>query len=327
MTVLKPLLFRISLIALLSFFFSNIEAQVYNYADGEGPTPPDSIRGLYVGLNLGVYFANKNTAYLYNGGGYNRDGSFISPQSDFYGTWLSIAIQGPNPESGISNVQQRRTSVAMGGIPTDEWEFTASDFPQLMTYSGSFMYGGHLRYMFNSDFGVFLELNGTNPVTVGEFTIINTNQAVSNDPGQSGIQKFGIRGEEQRLFINLGLHRVMLRKAMEEKGNYNPTILPYFDAGMNMTFTKFQANFIDMGPEVGNVDLMTQVNNQGFNQLDANVLTGVGVGGFAAIGGQITIGRKFTIDIGYVASFETIKLGEVKKIGLQSQIVLKAIYM
>jgi hypothetical protein len=318
MTAFKPFDFRLSLIALLSFFFSNADAQVYNYADGEGPTPPDSIRGLYVGLNLGVYFANKNTAFVYDGSGYTRDGATIT---DFNATWLNQAIQG-------TIIAQNRTSIAMGGIPSDEWEFTESDMPQLMTFSGSFMYGGHLRYMFNSDFGVFLELNGTNPVTVGQFTIINTNQAVSNDPGQSGIQTFGIRGEEQRLLINLGMHRVMLRKAMEQKGNYNPTVLPYFDAGMNMTFTKFQANFIDMGPEVGNVDLMTQVlDNSGFNQLDANVLTGVGVGGFAAIGGQITIGRKFTIDIGYVASFETIKLGEVKKLGLQNQIVLKAIYM
>lgn len=322
----RPVYLRFSIVMVFALFFANAQSQVYNYADGEGPTPPDSIRGLYVGLNLGVYFANKNTAFIYDGRGYERDGAFIS---NFSNTWLSQAIQGNNSGGG-SNFQQRRTNVAMESkagrsFTTDDWEFIEDNTPQVMTFSGSFMYGAHLRYMFNSDFGVFAEVSGTNPVTVGEFTIRDKNP--SSQPGEFGLYKFGIRGEEQRLMVNLGMHRVMLRKYMEQKGNYNPTILPYFDAGMNMTMVRFEANFIDMGPVVGSVNLMNEINNQNQFITEANILTGVGFGGFAGIGGQITIGRKFTIDIGYVASFETIKLGEVKELGLQNQLVLKAIYM
>ncbi len=323
MTHFKPYLSRFLICLGLLLAYTNTFSQVYNYADGEGPTPPDSVKGLYVGLNLGVYFANKNTAFVYDGRGYNRDGAFISPQNNFFGTWLSQAIQG-------SITAQNRTSRAMEdkagySFSSDDWLFELSDMPNLMTYSGSFLYGGHLRYMFNSDFGVFLELNGTNPVTIGEFTI-QDKQSTGTDPSQvQTLQRFAIRGEEQRLMINAGMHRVLLRKSLEQQGK-SSAILPYFDAGFNMTFVKYEANFIEMAGE-GVVDLMNFFNNQGQYQYSANVLTGIGFGGFVGAGGQITIGRKFTIDMGYVASFETIKLGEVKKLGLQNQLVFKAIYM
>src|SRR5690606_20476047 len=197
---------------------------------GEGPTPPDSVKGLYVGLNLGFYFANKNTARIYNGCGYQRDGLIIS---NFSQSWLNQAING-NIET------QRRTTEAMEVDP-GEWEFSEYDMPVNMTYRPSFMFGIHLRYMFNSDFGVFTEINGTFPVTVGQFTILD--KRTSNNPGEMR-RKFIIRGEEQRMFINVGLHRVMGRKAAEQKGK-TPTILPYFDLGATVTFAKFQENLID----------------------------------------------------------------------------------
>lgn len=314
MTSGKYACLKILLVAVLATVSIHSSAQVYNYEDGEGPTPPDSVRGLYIGLNLGAYFANKNTARIYDGHGYRRSGEIIK---SFTSTWLNQAIQG-TPQA------EDRTSTAMGLAP-GEWIFTESDMPGTMTYSGSFLYGGHLRYMFSSDFGVFLELNGTNPVTVGEFTIQDLT-ASGTDPSQvQTFRKFGIRGEEQRLMVNAGLHRVMFREQRERQGK-STAILPYVDAGFNMTFVKFQENFIELGSQ-GNVDLMAFYNNQGVFQDNANVLTGVGFGGFAALGAQITIGRKFTIDMGYSASFETIKLGEVKELGIQHQLLFKAIYM
>jgi hypothetical protein len=298
----------------LLFSVQMATAQVYNYEDGEGPVPPDSVKGLYVGLNLGVYFANSNTARMYAGYGYDR-GGFILP---FENSWLNQAIQG-NPQA------INRTSTAVGLAP-GEWTFDESDMPLLMEYSGSFLYGAHLRYMFNSDFGVFAEINGTNPVTVGEFTI--QAQTASPDPLQNDrFRRFGIRGEEQRLIINLGLHRVMGREAAERKGKV-PSILPYIDLGANMTMVRFEENFINLGDLVGTVDLMTILNNQGqFIDLQPNILTGVGFGGFGGVGAQITIGQKFTINIGYVASLEQVKLGELNERGIQHQFVLRAIYM
>ncbi|HKL40168.1 MAG TPA: hypothetical protein VJ894_05780 [Cryomorphaceae bacterium] len=303
---------KIVLIAAVLLFALSGNAQVYNYADGEGPVPPDSIKGLYVALNLGFYFANNNTAVIYGGYGYQRDGTI----NDFANAWLNRSIQG-NPEF------RRQTSDALG-LADGEWAFTEDDMPGVMQFSGSFMYGGHLRYMFNADFGVYAEINGTNPVTVGEFTIQTFSP--SPDPTQNQrLRRFGIRGEEQRLIVNLGLHRVLFREQFEKQGR-STTILPYVDVGINFTFTKFEENFYSLDDGVVR-DLTLFFNQQNQFVDQANLLTGAGFGGFAAVGGQITLGSKFILNIGYNASFEQIKLGDVNERGLQSQVVLKAIYM
>lgn len=290
----------------------NVKAQVYNYEDGEGPVDPDSISGLYIGLNLGAYFANNNSAYVYGGYGYQRDGTINS----FANAWLNLSLQG-NPEA------VRRTSTALG-LAEGEWAFAESDMPGLMQFGASFMYGGHLRYMFNADFGVYGELNATNPVTTGEFTIQTF--SASPDPTQNQpLRRFGIRGEEERLMINIGLHRVLMREKFERDGR-STTILPYVDVGLNTTFTKFEANFYSLDDGV-NRDLTLFFNAQNQFVDQANLLTGVGFGGFASLGGQITLGSKFTINMGYNASFEQIKLGEVNERGIQHQLIFKAIYM
>lgn len=299
---------------------SMANAQVYNYEDGEGPTPPDSIKGLYVGLNLGYYFANKKTGSIYNGYGYERDGQIVSTVGQ---SWLYQALFG-SPQ----NIN--RTNDAMDGVVgTDYYEINETNFPALMTYRPSFMFGGHLRYMFNSDFGIFTEINGTFPVTVGEFTIQSTRPS-SNPLDNQTLRKFIIRGEEQRMIINLGMHTVLGRKAAEKKGK-TPTILPYLDLGGTITFTKFERNLIDLGERVEYfdriVDLTQFYTRQGQYLDKANLLTGMGLGGFGAVGAQITLGRKFTIDFGYVANIQQIKLGDISEVGIQHQIVLKAIYM
>lgn len=311
-------------ILILLLFAGNGTAQVYNYADGEGPTPPDSVKGLYVGLNLGVYFANKNTARIYDGSGYERNGEIINKVSNTRDTWLYQALFG-TPQA------QDRLENAMNPDDYDKTgeEFSYTDFPQLMTYRGSFLFGGHLRYMLNSDFGAFVEVNGTFPVTVGQFTI-QTN-STGTQPGQNDrVRKFGIRGEEQRFMVNFGIHKVLGRKAAEKKGK-TPSILPYLDLGGSVTFTKFEANVINLEDQSGyfneTVDITRFYNRTGTLQQEANVLTGAGFGGFAAVGMQITIGRKFTIDLGYVANLQNIKLGEMSETGFQHQVVLKAIYM
>ncbi len=279
-------------------------------------TPPDSIRGLYVGLNIGFYFANKNTARIYDGHGYERDGVLIT---DFSNTWLNQALTG-TPD----NI--RRTDEAMDAATLGPWSINENSFPNLMTYRPSFMFGLHLRYMLNADFGFFSEFNGTFPVTVGEFTI----QRQNSGNLQNGVfETFQIRGEEQRFFVNLGVHRVLGRKAAERKGKVS-SILPYIDLGGSVLFTKFEENFINLGtlPSYnGEVDLTLFYNNQGVFTNEANVLTGAGFGGFGGLGAQITLGRKFTIDIGYVANMQQVKLGELSEFGIQHQIVFKAIYM
>jgi|GEM_PF-1950599 len=300
--------------ALFVIASTTIHAQVYNWADGEDPYHADSIGGLYVGLNLGFYKAHNSTASMYGGYGFDREGARLP----FSSSWLNQAIKGSFPAV-------QRTNEALGGVTESEWSFDESDMPGVMRYNATFMWGGHLRYMFNADFGVFAEINGSNPVTVGEFTIRTLGS--SNVPGQQNpLRRFQIRGEEQRMIINLGVHRVIGRGARERSGK-STTLLPYIDFGVNTTFVKFEENLISLGELVQPVDLTEFFNQQGFFIDEARILTGVGLGAFGGAGGQIQLGSKFTIDIGYVASFEQIKLGEMNERNFQHIFVLKAIYL
>jgi len=309
--VKKILLFVVPLLFCLSVLNSS-NAQVYNYEDGEGPVPPDSISGIYIGINIGSYWANNNTAFIYDGRGYARDGDFYDPFLQFNQTWLNQAIQ------GSVQAEQRMDRL----MNPDAWEFTPSDMPLNMNFGASFMWAGHIRYMFNSDFGVFTEIGGAFPVAIGEFTIERVGGF--NQPGDQ-VRRFGIRGEEQRFFVNLGLHRVLGRKRLEKQGKTS-SILPYIDLGGSVTFTRFDANFINLDEE-GTADLTVFFNQQGQFTDQANLLTGSGFGGFGGAGIQITIGSKFTIDLGYIGTLTSISMGEVSETGFQHQIVLKAIYM
>jgi len=293
-------------------FLNSSNAQVYNYEDGEGPVPPDSISGVYIGINIGSYWANDNTANVYAGYGYARDGDFYFPVEQFEQTWLFQAIRG--------SVQARQRMDRL--MNPDDWQFTYTDMPLQMNFGASFMWAGHIRYMFNSDFGVFTEIGGAFPVAIGEFTVERIGGFTT--PGDQ-VRRFGIRGEEQRFFINLGMHRVLGRKRLEEQGKTS-SILPYIDLGASLTFTRFDANFINLDEE-GTVDLTVFFNQQGQFIDQANLLTGSGFGGFGGAGIQITIGSKFTIDLGYIGTLTQINMGEVSETGFQHQIVLKAIYM
>ncbi len=305
---------KLTLFFLVAFMGTGaVHGQVYNWADGEEPFSPDSIGGLYFGLNLGFYKANNSSAAIYGGYGFDRAGAKL----DFANSWLNQAIQG-------NVIARNRTNEAMQA--TDgEWIFAESDMPGTMRYSPSFMVGFHLRYMFNADFGMFAEINGTQPVTVGEFTIQRT--APSPIPNQSErLERFQIRGEEQRLVTNLGLHRVLGRKAKARSGG-SGTLLPYVEMGLNMTFVKFEENFINLGDRVPNVDLTIFYTQQGFQIDQARILTGVGFGGFAGAGGQLQLGSKFTLNLGYIASLEHIKLGDINERNFQHIFVLRAIYL
>ena len=255
-------LLKISFFLLACIFSTTSFSQVYNYEDGETPMSPDSIKGLYFGLNLGFYFPNKAAATLYNGYGYSRSGE----QNNFQDSWLNQAIG-----SGASIIERNNVAAAIAeesGYPVtaDDYLFSESDMPYRMDYTPSFMYGLHLRYHFNADFAAFLEINGTRPTTVGEFTVHLTN-VVTSQPGEY-VRSYQIRGEEQRLIFNLGIHKDLGRK---EK------LKPYFEIGANSTFTKFEENIIKIGNYTRDLSVFLNQYNQ--YQTSARNLTGIGFGG------------------------------------------------
>lgn len=291
-------------------------AQVYNWADGEEPKEKvklEDLTGLMVGLNLGFYQANHSTADIYGGYGFDRAGA----RNNFATSWLNNAIQGPP-----TNETRRRTGDAIGVGP-NEFSFDESDMPGEMRYRPSFMWGAHLRYNVNPDLGFFIEVNGTSPVTVGEFTVTN----LTATPGQiqsNFVNRFQIRGEEQRLIFTGGVHKVIGREKREREGK-PISVLPVIEAGFNSTFVSFEENFINL-ENSGIVDLTLFFQQQGVLVEEARVLTGVGFGGFASGGIQIHLGSDIMVNLLYRASHEHVKLGEWDHRGFQHTFVLRALW-
>lgn len=302
---------------LFSILFSTafaVHGQVYNWADDEEPEEPHKIydlHGLVVGLNLGFYQANPNTAGIYGGYGFDRAGQRLP----FSQSWLNQAIQG-NPQF------IQRTSEAIGLAP-GEWIFDESDMPGEMRFRPSFMWGGHFRYHVSPDLGFYAEINGTSPVTVGEFTI---QTPAVNPIGQVGsLERFQIRGEEQRLIFTVGAQHTIGRKQRERLGK-STTLLPLVDFGINSTFTQFEESFIQLDEFSGPIDLTVFFQRQGIAVDEARVLSGVGVGAYLGTGVQIHLGADIMIDLIYRASFEHVRLGEWDERGFQHIFLLRALW-
>lgn len=308
---------NIYLLILVLFTAVLANAQVYNYEDGEAPPrDQDSISGFTFGFNIGYYFANPATAVLYDGSGFDRDGNRYTDLRNF---WLYRAIY--SDIRGGSNDQVDPAIVEILD-PATFVAFTESDMPFNMRYGPSFMYGAHVGYSFTGNFSMFFEVNGTNPVTVSEFTI-QVNPGASADPSPDNLRRFQIRGEEQRLIFNLGAKKTL--------GN-NEFFRPYLEGGVNSTFAKFESNVINLESSTNNFvpplvkDITRYQTNIGGNIEQARNLTGVGFGAFAGLGGQLTMGDKFILNLGYIASYEQVKLGYVESRNFQHIIVLRVIY-
>lgn len=288
-------------------------SQVYNWADGEEPKEPhklEDLHGFVVGLNIGFYQANSNTADIYSGYGFDRGGA----RNNFSNGWLNQAIQG-NP------IFRARTREAMG-FADDNWTFDESDMPNEMRFSPAFMWGAHFRWHLNPDFGLFGEIGGANPKTNGEFTIVNQSAA----PGQlesQRINRLGIRGEEQRLLISVGARQTIGRKQREQRG-LGTALLPLVEFGLNSTFVSFEENIIDLNGTT--IDLTQFFQQQGIQVEEARQLTGVGFGAFGGAGVQIHLGADIMIDLVYRASFEHVRLGEWDQRGFQHVFLLRALW-
>jgi hypothetical protein len=275
--------------------------------DAELSEKSDTIQGIYFGLNLGTYFANKYTANEYNGLGYNNftgDKNQNISQSDLVNT-LGVNNQ-------INNQNYNAISQALGG-----YNFELDELPINMRYTVAFVIGLHTSYFFNKSNSIFLNVNAIKLTTTDQFTLRLTDLAPTADPSQNREkQLFPIVGKEQRVQFLLGFQKVM---------GENKIANPYIELGGNMTLVKFDKNEIQVNQFIADIttdyDFATNV------ATFARIQTGAGFGGFASFGLQIKLGNKFGLNFGYVASMEKIALGPDQKPKLQNTILLRAIYL
>ncbi len=166
---LKTLYLFIFLTSLLPFAKSQ---GAYNYMDEQIDTTK-----FFVGINLGAYFANSESARFYSG----------TPNVTPYG--IDYILSNPRNQATFRNY--------FGNPP-----FRVVEYPNNPSYNTSLEIGLHAGYRINKIFSLFLDFNTTQLDYKQAFTIENKNYN-NNKPGPN-YEQIPIFGEENRFYINLG---------------------------------------------------------------------------------------------------------------------------
>ena len=274
--------------------------------DEEKPVKTKSGKGLHAGLYVGSYFANKYTAILYDGYGVDMEGN----RNTFATSFMSRKI---NDEYGGNNGQPDLIAQQLG-VDHGMWSFTESDMPINIKYNVAFMVGLATKLGINKKEAIILNVNSVKLTASGNFTItldkpLNSNQLY----GQ--YRTFGIRGTEQRLFLQLGYSRIV-----GDNDNLNFLV----EGGLTGNTVKFDKNQIQINNLT--LDLTTYYNLPGYAVYRPKGFSGFGLGAFAGLGFNLSMSDKATVQLLYTPSFEKINIGFSPTAKLQNAAGLRFYY-
>lgn len=297
-------------LALFLFFSTLMFAQ--ETTESETTETPGKQHPFKIGFYVGSYFANKYTAGVYDGYGFDMDGVRIT---NFEESWMNNKI---NFQYGGGNGQIDQIAQALNvnprNSPSPGWEFTKNDMPLEMRYTASFLFGLQCRYSVDNKNAISLNVNASKLNVSGNFTITTIPPTGSSQINKS-IQTFGIKGGEQRLMIQIGYNRLF---------GDNETINFFAEGGLNMTYSQFDKNEILINNL--KIDLTEFYDYQGIQSGYTKLPSGMGLGAYAGVGINIAMGEKFTIQLIYSPSYEGIKIGDKPTLNWQHSVGLRAYY-
>lgn len=273
-----------------------------------------SEKGFHAGLYVGAYWANKYTAYLYDGYGFDEIGQRNTfANSILYNQIVNVyggGNGGPDLIAQLLNVNH------------GDWYFNEQDMPFNLRYTTTYMVGLNTRYKINKKAGITLNIYGSSLVVNGKFTISTVNTGPTL-PNQSKLNQFTITGKEQRLMFQLGYQRLI---GKHEKFNL------MVEGGLNIIMSKAQKNQAYLTSEANNganniyIDLMAIYNQSPYNYYSTKYLIGVGIGAFGGLGFNYNINRKYSIQLLYNPSYDRINIGITPKFKLQHGAGLRIYY-
>ncbi|TVR41350.1 MAG: hypothetical protein EA392_01890 [Cryomorphaceae bacterium] len=273
----------------------------------------DERKGLYVGLYVGALRSGNATARMYDGHGFDLDGTRHNFQNSWLNTYLNSILS--SPAIGGDQVAQAL------GVDPGQWTFGPEDMPGQMVYNIAFSFGLQARYNFDAKNALLFNINLMRLTTNGLFTVESTATQPQNpaNPGAINfvrpIAEFGIRGMEQRMGFQVGYQRIL---GDHEFFNW------IVEGGVDLTIVRFDGNEIELGGQI--IDITQVLNTFGQPLMGARNLTGAGVGVFGGFGGQIEAGGAWTIQLLYNPIFQNIALGSVASYGLHHMLGLRMIY-
>ena len=296
---------------ILKILFSSLLAcfvlsHSFCFSQEESSKPEKKKTRFQTGLYLGSNFANKHSASLYDGYGYDVDGN----KNNFINSFMYRRIV---LEYGSGQIDQ--VAIALGVNP-GEWKFDQTDMPFSMKYNPSFAAGVNLGYAVSKKDALFLNANVARLNLSGNFTIVITTPPIGpQPPGYQNIKTFGITGTEQRTVLQLGYRRIL---GDDDIFNF------FVEAGPLFNMTQYLGNRATINSL--QIDLATYYSQSYYPTYRAKFLRGNSFGGFAGLGLNITASANWTAQILYSPSFEKINIGEDPKPKLQHAAGLRVIY-
>ncbi|HEV7230193.1 MAG TPA: hypothetical protein VGO45_02625 [Bacteroidia bacterium] len=299
---MKRLFFFFTIFLISCFPFASPAQDAGNDSDGK-----KGGKGFHFGFFVGSLFANNYTANLYDGYGLDADGN----KNDFPNSAMNRKI---HFEYGGDNGQSDRIAPALGVNHTD-WTFDNSDMPVNMHYTPSIFVGLQTRYCASNKDAILFNVNGTKLTVNGNFTITTTAPTVGTTQYPTNIRTFPIIGGEQRMILQLGYQRIL---------GDNDKLNCFVEGGLSFTMVKFNKNVIQINDLL--IDLTTYYNYQGYVDYRAKNLTGVSFGAFAGFGLNLSLSKKWTVQLVYNPSYENINIGIAPALKLQNALGLRAYY-
>ena len=245
----------------------------------------DPFTGISIGLNIGSYFASKTTANIYNGT--CQIGDLNRPD----GVRCYTIAERIDPNTFLQTWQQITQDVGATGV-----EVPLDAYPLNMRYSPAFNVGMQIKYNWGKDHALVFNFNTVRLKALDVFTLRFVGTGAQQN-AQQDIRTYDITGSEQRFSANLGYRGgVFINEGM----NW------YYQLGASMLGTQVEKNQIFIEGNAYDLFLGAQNPNQ-FVTLD-NSPTGIGFGGYGALGLEFFIKDKYTFDISFMTSRDTMKM-------------------
>ena len=288
--------------------FANASAFAQARAEDEGGRQLKSRKekGFHLGFSVGSLFANKYTASVYDGYGFDVDGY----KHDFASSAMNQKI---NYEYGGRNGQVDRIAQALN-VNSGDWSFDESDMPVNMKYNPAILVALNMRYCVDKRNSIIFNANGSKLTAGGLFTITTTTPQIGI-PTPTLIRTFSIIGGEQRLVLELGYQGIL---------GDNDKLNVFVEGGLACTMVKFDRNLININGLI--IDLTTYYDPQGLRTYQQKNMTGVAFGAFAGIGLNLSMSPKWTTQLVYDPSYEKVNIGDGKAYKFQHTLALRAFY-
>lgn len=238
--------------------------------------------GFTFGLNLGVYFGNKQSANFYNGAAL---WDLNDPLAQLYTIEDRLTLN----QVTLQQVQNLIGAEAF----TIPWDAA----PANMRYNPGIMFGFRMGYRFNSDNGIFLDANYATLKAADKFTL-RTNLLPDPMQGTEDIRLYNIIGQEDRLSLNLGYRTGIM---VNEQTNW------YLEGGGSMLAVRMVDNYLEL--EGTTFDLWLSFQGPNFFQGPVSNLTGTGFGWYVGTGVEVFFDETYEINVGIRMNRDQVVMG------------------